>query len=1170
MDIDANAAMVGCGNGASKSEYEGIGDNPPMLGNIGVSITEDKTNDKSSSSAGTHVVEGSEEDPEKDKSADHRKGELTSIKTKDGANNFEPPLFNNSKDLRADAATEAENESMDIDIYSDIDTSTVQGIFDLNENLSCDLSGKVSLASPEGHGLVRSVITVDGTGSQKQTDDIDSVFDSNENNQPLNLKTSSDSLHESSERQGLERRHFNAAQRQSGIGPVVDSLINNEPSTSSRSELLCKASSGMERLFQDRKKSTNSDRQSVKILLQVKDRDKNIETTDQSNELTKATDQSNKPNQATTDQSNKPTEITGQSNEPTDQSNEPNKTKIEVIESKVREHIIEDSSSGTITETEVTESEGKRVMEFSGSSDLPETEVGKLQTKHASLDESKVAISITKDVLEISHHRGNLKNKINNDSGTKYVSDAKEKTQCQFFFHSIAGRLNSLKKPRRQGKLISRLESRFQKSDVKNVTPLFETPGMKSELSSSETEASPVKKPSSFVSTEQSKKVLPSLELMELTDAKSGINEKVELPMELAETKPMQTPRKDDIGFITSERKSCDANERISLEGSCKRTTISETKTRVKDSTGSVWDKSLDMNESNPLEDSYEAANTLLLLATSRPGSPGSDTEMKSENVKEQEIKELDETRKIPSLPATWQQKDDFSMQEQPGVDNTGSLGGVIEVKRDIVRKSGIEKWDSQSIVKPLKGKQSKVGFSIDEQLGVNLNSSETRNATKGRIVVSEMEQHDSSKTQEEPKKTHKNEFSMNEQPGVSLDDKTRNETEIEQESCSVKKCVDSKTLGSHTKTKSISHHSEDIGLQKTDLCQETNSPKTSATIRCQLDKTDKNPIKSDKTDTCLNMDLAASAAKGIVTRHTKTDLSNSDSVKTGCVSNSDLDDLDDKIVTRNTKSNSENSVTCSKTDPDDDDIYKDINIDSLYGAFDFDTNSQQHTENTVTSLISFTHALDKNCPVSSSESVAVEIGKEGNHHDVTKGVAVEIEKEGNHHDVTKGVAVEIKKEGNHHDLTKNQIDKNLDTEEKQCSTIDEENQLEEGEVLDSEPESHDGDVDVKHVTKSSTNHKETKKNEDDAKERSTTTKSKSASTRGSTHKLEGEFDIRQKLMRSRNESTHQQTPSQDIKGKLNNELVKIENLKALFVVWKLFYADLLTYLDSQFFSNRQ
>ena len=1161
MDTDANAAMVGFGNGASKSEYESIGDN------------EDKTNDKSSSCAGTHVVEGGEEDPEKDKSADHRKGELTSIKTKDGANNFEPPLFNNSKDLRADAATEAENESMDIDIYSDIDTSTVQGIFDLNENLSCDLSGKVSLASPEGHGLGRScVITVeleveDGTGSQKQTDDIDSVFNSNENNQPLNLKTSSDSLHESSERQGLEGRHFNAAQRQSGIGPVVDSLINNELSTtSSRSEPLCKASSGMERLFQDKKKSTNSERQSVKILLQVKERDKNIETTVQTNELTQATDQSNKPNQATTDQSNKPTGITDQSNKPTDQSNEPNKTEIEVSESKVREHVIEDSASGTITETEVTESEGKRVMEFSGSSDLPETEVGKLLTKRAPLDESKVAISITKDVLEISHHRGNLKNKINNDSGTKYVSDAKEKTQCQFFFHSIAGRLNSLKKPRRQGKLISRLESRFQKSDVKNVTPLFETPGMKSELSSSETEASPVKKPSSSVSTAQSKKVLPS---MELTDAKSGINEKVQLPMELAETKPMQTPRKDDIGFITSERKSCDANERISLEGSCKRTTISETKTHFKDSTGSIWDKSLDMNESNPLEDSYEAANTLLLLATSRPGSPGSDTEMKSENVKEQEIKELDETKKIPSLPATWQQKDDFSMQEQPGVDNTGSLGGVIEVKRDGVRKSGIEKWDSQSLVKPLKGKQSKVGFSIDEQLGVNLNSSETRNATKGLIVVSKMEQHDSSKTQEEPKKTYKNEFSMNEQPGVSLGDKTRNEIEIEQESRSVKKCVDSKTLGSHTTTKSIPHHSEDIGLQKTDLCQETNSSKTSSTIRCQPDKTDKNPIKSDKTDTCLNVDLSASAAKGIVTRHTKTDLSNSDSVKTGCVSNSDLDDLDDKIVTRNTKSNSENSVTCSKTDPDDDDIYKDINIDSLYGAFNFDTNSQQHTENTVTSLISFTHALDKNCPVSSSESVAVEIEKEGNrhdvtkgvaveikkegnhhdvaksvavkikkernHHDVTKGVAVEIKKEGNHHDVAKSVAVKIKKEGNHHDVTKDQIDKSLDTEERQCSTIDEKNQLEEGEVLDSEPESHDGDVDVKHVTKSSTNHKETKKNEDDAKERSTTTKSKNASTRGSTHKLEREFDIRQKLIRSRNERTHQQTPSQDVKGELNN-----------------------------------
>ena len=38
--------------------------------------------------------------------------------------------------------------------------------------------------------------------------------------------------------------------------------------------------------------------------------------------------------------------------------------------------------------------------------------------------------------------------------------------------------------------------------------------------------------------------------------------------------------------------------------------------------------KSHDTNEVNPLEDSYEAANTLLMLATSRPGSPGCDVEM--------------------------------------------------------------------------------------------------------------------------------------------------------------------------------------------------------------------------------------------------------------------------------------------------------------------------------------------------------------------------------------------------------------------------------------------------------------------------------------------------------------------------------------------------------------
>ncbi|XP_057311574.1 repetitive organellar protein-like isoform X2 [Hydractinia symbiolongicarpus] len=56
---------------------------------------------------------------------------------------------------------------------------------------------------------------------------------------------------------------------------------------------------------------------------------------------------------------------------------------------------------------------------------------------------------------------------------------------CSFIFHSIARRLNDIKKKR----AFPRIENKIIKSDVKNVTPLYETSGMKGELSSTDDES---------------------------------------------------------------------------------------------------------------------------------------------------------------------------------------------------------------------------------------------------------------------------------------------------------------------------------------------------------------------------------------------------------------------------------------------------------------------------------------------------------------------------------------------------------------------------------------------------------------------------------------------------------------------------------------------------------
>ena len=290
-----------------------------------------------------------------------------------------------------------------------------------------------------------------------------------------------------------------------------------------------------------------------------------------------------------------------------------------------------------------------------------------------------------------NNKRGNLPNeaevKINPTAST-----VEEKTKCQFFFHSIAGRLNALQNKHRPSKLIPRLESRLLKSEVKKVTPFFETPGMKSDLSSSETESSPVKKITSVVHNNKQPVILRS---------HFEPNE----PEALDELKSRHSDQQKRL----DNSKTCDANKPKLLDDS----------------------KSYDTNEVNPLEDSYEAANTLLMLATSRPGSPGCDVEMNEYDlsVKDQlgsnlDTSNLKEENKPGSSrkPETFEKSPDnnFSVKEQLGSNlNSSNSRSKTNLKEE-------NKPGSPRIPEKL-NKPPDDDFSVTDQLDSNVYFSESK-----------------------------------------------------------------------------------------------------------------------------------------------------------------------------------------------------------------------------------------------------------------------------------------------------------------------------------------------------------------------------------------------------------------------------------------------------------
>ena len=143
--------------------------------------------------------------------------------------------------------------------------------------------------------------------------------------------------------------------------------------------------------------------------------------------------------------------------------------------------------------------------------------------------------------------------------------------------------------------------------------------------------------------------------------------------------------------------------------------------------------KSHDINEVNPLEDSYEAANTLLMLATSRPGSPGCDVEMNEDDlsVKDQLGSNLDSSNSKSKTylenkpgssrkPETFEKSPDnyFSVKEQLGSNVNSS-----ESKSKTNLKKENEPGSSRI---PEKLKVPDDDFSVTDQLGSKVDSSES------------------------------------------------------------------------------------------------------------------------------------------------------------------------------------------------------------------------------------------------------------------------------------------------------------------------------------------------------------------------------------------------------------------------------------------------------------
>ena len=567
------------------------------------------------------------------------------------------------------------DESMDIDIYNDIDTTTMQGIFDLNENLSCE---------SRGGGYDRSRKKESKNGTIKNDDSVMDLqsLDSTKSKIISSKHLTVESL---SEEKVLESAQYTTKiisptvefDRQIGIKNKQD--LKEETELSTERNLESEQCETMKYSFLEKQTDEHADFFGPSTLC----------VTDINHPANKVSPEMKKNLK------------TAQCKTVIDPSIEIKK-KIVQVPIKDKHHstptdkaYIHDDNS--IVQPKSQQKKAEQIL--SNESDqynLPnENDQGYLlnEMNQDNLPNNGNQCNLPNERGQYNNDkRGNLPNetevKINPTAST-----VEEKTKCQFFFHSIAGRLNTLQNKHRPSKLIPRLESRLLKSEVKKVTPFFETPGMKSDLSSSETESSPVKKITSVVHNNKQPVILRS---------HFEPNE----PKALDELKS----RHSDQQKLLDNSKPCDANKPKLLDDS----------------------KSHDTNEVNPLEDSYEAANTLLMLATSRPGSPGCDVEMNEY---------------------------DLSVKDQLGSNlDTSNLRSKSNLKEE--NKPGSSR-KPETFEKPPDN-----NFSVKEQLGSNLNSSNSRSKTN----LKEENKPGSPRIPEKLNKPPDDDFSVTDQLGSNVD----------------------------------------------------------------------------------------------------------------------------------------------------------------------------------------------------------------------------------------------------------------------------------------------------------------------------------------------------------------------------------------------------------------
>uniref|UniRef100_A0A7M5V760 LSM domain-containing protein n=2 Tax=Clytia hemisphaerica TaxID=252671 RepID=A0A7M5V760_9CNID len=194
----------------------------------------------------------------------------------------------------------------------------------------------------------------------------------------------------------------------------------------------------------------------------------------------------------------------------------------------------------------------------------------------------------------------------------KDSSSKVSKTHCKFLFHSIANRLKSLNE---KEKSISGLENRQLRSDIQKLTPEYE---IKRSTSPDQTFVSPVKKPSrNTIGQHQSRDKIQEPGLVGLASTPNTIGQ----GWACDTSKPM------DLQFSQS------SSSQIGQERTRDQCEPIESHHTGKSSNLIGGERSRDEDDSLSFEHSYEAANTLLLLATSRPGSPSdSDENFDSEN----------------------------------------------------------------------------------------------------------------------------------------------------------------------------------------------------------------------------------------------------------------------------------------------------------------------------------------------------------------------------------------------------------------------------------------------------------------------------------------------------------------------------------------------------------